>query len=330
MSGRDLARKLVEEFPDATSTSLARRLYNENKERFPTLNAALLAVRYVRGNQGAKHRKLAKAPRENGEAGFIPACPPSSADPWKPYVIDLPCRALVLSDAHFPYHEPKVLEAAVAWAKQHFNPGMIFLNGDWLDFYAISRWDKDPKRRNFPAEIEKCKQSLAWIAECFPGIPIKFKKGNHEERWDKFIWNKAPELWGLKACTLEKILGTKKLGIKMIGDQRVVMFGNLPVLHGHELPKGLTNPVNQSRGAFLRTIHSTLTAHGHRSSSHSEPDMFGKSTASWSQGCLCNRNPEYARINKWNWGFATIEADKDKTYNVENYQIFDDGKVRSV
>jgi hypothetical protein len=47
----------------------------------------------------------------------------------------------------------------------------------------------------------------------------------------------------------------------------------------------------------------------------------------WSQGCLCDLHPEYARTNKWNHGFAVIETAANREFEVLNYRV-QDGKVR--
>ena len=39
--------------------------------------------------------------------------------------------------------------------------------------------------------------------------------------------------------------------------------------------------------------------------------------------------PEYARVNKWNHGFATVEVAADGNFNVENYRISKKGEIRS-
>jgi hypothetical protein len=164
----------------------------------------------------------------------------------------------------------------------------------------------------------------------FPKARMVFKKGNHCERWDKYIWLKAPELWDLPACRLENILHADKYGIEFVGDQRPVMAGSLPIFHGHELPKGISSPVNPARGAFMRTLHTVLIGHLHRSSTHAEPDMWNSETTCWSQGCLCDRNPEYARINKWTHGYAVVDVDKSGDFNLHNFKIAAGGKVRTV
>jgi len=114
-----------------------------------------------------------------------------------------------------------------------------------------------------------------------------------------------------------------------VEDQRPVMAGKLPILHGHELPKGVSAPVNPARGAFMRTLSTVLVGHSHRSSGHAESDMWHDETFCWSTGCLCDLTPEYARINRWNWGFALATVHEDQSFDVENLRITADGKVRS-
>ncbi len=118
-------------------------------------------------------------------------------------------------------------------------------------------------------------------------------------------------------------------GIELVKDQRPIMAAKLPILHGHEKGKGISAPVNQARGAFLRLHHTVLEGHGHRTSGHCEPDMFGAEVFCWSTGCLCDLRPEYARINKWNWGFAIATIHADGSFDVANQRITADGKVRS-
>jgi hypothetical protein len=123
-------------------------------------------------------------------------------------------------------------------------------------------------------------------------------------------------------------LELENLGIEWVDNQRPIMAGALPIFHGHELPKGMTSPVNQARGAFLRMLDTVLVGHGHRSSSHTEPNWQHTETTTWSTGCLCALNPEYARINKWNHGFADVEVAKDGSFSLHNLRVNKSGVVR--
>lgn len=330
----ELARKLCDKYPEQPSRSLAKRLYEDNKLLFTDLEQARRSIRYVRGTLGDSNREKTKIrakgygkKRKAGEGAGL-KCPPSSAEAWEPYQLP-PGFGVSLSDIHLPYHSREAVEAAVAHAEKRQLDWLLF-NGDLADFYSVSRWDKDPKKRNLAKEVEIVREFLDWIRERFPKTKIVYKAGNHEERWDKFIWNKAPELFDIQQCRWDFILGLEQREIDLVVGGRPVMAGRLPIFHGHELPKGLTNPVNQARGAFLRTLSTTLTAHGHRSSTHPEPNIWHNINVSWSQGCLCNRRPEYARINKWNWGFAEIENANDGSFEVDNWRINNDFEVKRV
>jgi len=57
--------------------------------------------------------------------------------------------------------------------------------------------------------------------------------------------------------------------------------------------------------------------------------MFGSETTTWSQGCLCNRSPDYAKFNKWNWGFAFADVANDGSFDLMNYRLSADYEVRT-
>jgi predicted phosphodiesterase len=334
----EVIKRMILDNPDAPTKTLARRLFFAHPKWFRDIENARSSIRYYRGNAGKERRKMAEphgTTRPNGKAGWKPSLPPSLAEPWERYELPCPAKILCLSDVHIPYHDAKAVEAAIAYAKKHVKPNVILLNGDIADFYSVSRWEKNPGKRDLLEELRLVRDFLGWLKLEFPKAKMVYKLGNHEERWDHYIWAKAADLWGMAALRIDQILtrddDNEPLalleGIDFIGDQRPIMAGHLPILHGHELQKGIASPVNPARGAFMRTIHTLLIGHGHRSSSHAEPNMWHEEIVCWSQGCLCDLHPEYARTNKWNHGFAVIETAANREFEVLNYRV-QDGKVR--
>lgn len=332
MAGADaiteMARDLARKHPDAPIKTLARRLMHETGNAL-TINQARLRMARCFGKQGAHSRRRIKPviDRPHRQAGVEYAMPPSKAESWTPYDIGVTGTVGVLSDIHVPYHDETALRVAV----DHLVADKIdalLLNGDFADFYSISRHEKNPRHRNFKAEIEAVRQLLQWLRSTFPRIPIIAKLGNHEERFEKWLWQHAPEISDEPIMGLDNWLGMKPLGITMVGDKRIVMAGKLPVLHGHEKGNGISSPVNQARGAFLRLHHTVLEGHGHRTSTHSEPDMFGRETVCFSTGCLCDLRPAYAVLNKWNHGAALVNVRKAGEFDVVNFRIVG-GKVRT-
>jgi len=325
----EMARRLAKAFPDAPARTLARRLVKETNGAV-TVHQARMRIQRQFGVQGNQHRKKTKpvAPREPRQAGKVYAMPASIAEPWTPFRFDALGAVGILSDVHVPYHSEMAVRAAVEFLKGESLSG-ILLNGDIADFYAISRYTKDPTQRDFKGELDAVRAFLAYLRQEFPEIPIVYKEGNHENRWQSWLWQHAAEISDDPRMSLVAWLDLGKHGIEWVEDQRPVMLGKLPVLHGHELPKGMAAPVNVARGAFLRTLSTVLVGHSHRTSNHAESDMWHSETGCWSTGCLCDLRPDYARINRWNHGFAVATVHKGGAFDVNNYRVMRDGTVRS-
>ena len=324
-SMKAVATRLAKKFPDAPNRSLAKRMMSEAPGK--TLEQCRGAVRYARGNTGKRLAKHATAKRANGKAGTIPVMPPSLAKPWTPFVVKGPARVAVLSDVHIPYHSEVAVQAAVEFAKK-YKPDVLLLNGDIADFYTISRHQKEPKKRDLGKELSYIKTFLQWLRKEFPTQRIIYKEGNHEERWTHWLWNHAPEVSDMKRMKLKNWLGCKALGIEWVTDQRPIMLGKLPVFHGHELPRGMTSPVNPARGVYMRIGDTGLVGHHHRTSGHSEPNWKHDELVCWSVGCLCDMNPEYARTNRWNHGFCVVDVQENGDFSVKNLRITKSGTVR--
>ena len=324
----EMARRLCRENPDHPARGLARRLVKEANGAI-TIEQARKRIGRQFGVMGKLHRKTTKAvaPREPRQAGVEYKMPPSIAESWTPHDLGVTGRIGILSDVHIPYHDERAVAAAVDYLAA-LGLDCLLLNGDICDFYAISRWTKDPTKRDFSGELEACRDFVGWLRQRFPKIPIVYKSGNHEERFQHFIWQHAPELSRDRLTSLQAWLHLDKHDITLIENQRPILAGKLPILHGHELPKGVAAPVNPARGAFMRTLTTVLVGHSHRTSGHAESDMWHDETFCWSTGCLCDLTPEYARINRWNHGFAIATVHDGGEFDVANLRIAD-GKVRS-
>jgi predicted phosphodiesterase len=332
MTADDITRMAIEiirQYPDHPARSLARRLV-EAANGAITLDSARSRIRFQLGQSGVRKRKSGATgfERPSRQPGEGVAMPVSKAAAWEPFDPQLPGLWGVLSDIHVPYHSEVALKAAVEHLKERQIVGLL-LNGDIADFYSISRYVKNPANRDFGDELAQVRQLLKWLRQEFPDAKIIYKQGNHEERYQHWLWQHAAELSLQPEMGLDVWLHCNLLDIRMVGEQLPVLLGKLPVLHGHEKGKGMTAPVNQARGAFLRLHHTVLEGHGHRTSGHCEPDMWGNEVFCWSTGCLADLRPEYARLNKYNHGFATVDVHDDGSFDVQNMRITKDGVVRT-
>lgn len=326
-TGTEIVRDACARWPSLPSLTLARKLIKQHPLIWQTVDAARAAICRRRGRRLNLRRK-------NGGVSQVIACtaprttrhyaplPPSDAKPFVPYRLELPhatTRIAVLGDIHLPYHDTAALTAALDTAEK-FSPHIIFLNGDTLDFHGVSRFEKNPHARNIKGEIDICRDFLDHLAERFPRVRILWKDGNHDERLNKFICAKAPELYDLREITLPHLLNFAGRGIDYITEKRPVYLGKLPVLHGHEWPTPVLGPVNAARGLFLRAKASAMVSHHHQSSEHTEPTVDDGIITTWSLGCLCDLHPQYAVFNKWNHGAANVEVTAS-AYSVKNYRI---------
>ena len=320
-----IIRDYLKRFPDHGNQTIAKAVYKNNPGLWPDAEAVRSQVRKITGSAGKGHGHLAdpKLARNNGVTG-APPMPKSLASNWDSYALTSR-RILVVSDIHIPYHDDSAVESMMRHAAE-LNPDCILLNGDIIDFFSVSKWESNPAFRNIVKEIEGTKAFLAHINARFPKAKLIYKKGNHEERLDFYIWRKCPELWGMPNLKLEHVLELENLKCELVEDQRIIKAGKLSILHGHEFPRGMSSPVNPARGYFMRGHECVLAGHYHRTSEHTEPTMLGRSVTTWSAGCLCGLHPEYARLNKWNHGFAFVELDKDGGFRVQNFRIRN-GKV---
>lgn len=294
---------------------LARILYKENKERFTTLETARAALRRLEGKMGAQTQVVTKVMPERPRNPYN--LPDSEEAIWEAYPIKAK-RVLILSDVHIPYHSIDALTAAFNFAKGE-KPDAILLNGDLLDFFTLSRFVKDPKGRSVAHELAAFRKFFEVVQDTF-GCSVYFKLGNHEERYQHYLWMKAGELEGVEEFDLTNIIKSRAEGIEVIKDKRIIKLGGLNVLHGHEFGGSIFSPVNIARGLFLRGKVSAMQGHNHQTSEHTESNMNGEITTTFSLGCLCELNPAYLPINKWNHGFALVDVD-GQDFHVRNYRI---------
>lgn len=310
----DVAKQYREKYGQKMPTlKLARIMHKENSIMFSSVEDARSFLRSIEG-KGWHPKSTDKLPDRPRNPYNLPD---SDEKEWLPYLIDKG-RVLVLSDIHIPYHSTNALTLCLNYAKDQ-KPDIVFLNGDILDFYQLSRYIRDPKARSFADELRAFKRFFEALQTIF-GARIIYKLGNHEERYDHFLYMKAHELDGVEEFSLENILKARAEGITIIKDKRIVMMGDLCVLHGHEFGGSFFSPVNVARGLFLRGKVSALQGHSHQTSEHTEQNMRGEITTTFSTGCLCNLTPQWLPINKWNHGFAIVDV-SGRDFLVRNHRI---------
>lgn len=323
--------------PDVPTKTLARALYAEHPLLFKSVEDARKSLRYIEGKSGEQNRKYSvykelyiEEPRSLNPYHL----PKGDEHNYTPHVIEGPARILGLFDVHVPYHSSEALTCAIDFGVAH-NADILLIGGDFIDFYGLSRFAKDPDKRNATQEILMAVDVLKALYAALKPKKVIYKMGNHDERFEHYLWQKyaeIPQLTQLEefsSITLENVL-KKRLGkdfpIEFVGDKRIIKAGNLNITHGHEFPSGISSPVNIARGLYLRAKANAMCGHSHKTSLHVEQNMNDEMITTWSVGALCDLHPLYMPINSWNHGVCLITLDENGDFYVDNRRI-KNGKI---
>lgn len=327
----DTAREALKDevFKKYPRLKQARILYRDNPLLYKDVEKARSTLRYLAGKRGAASLKCLGSKNDLIEIEHRPMNPynlPASEETvCEPFVIKGHKRIGILSDIHVPYHSISSLTIAITHLKKQKIDALL-LNGDTIDCHRLSKYVKDPTKRDFKGELDTFKALFEIFEKQFK-CKIYFKTGNHEERYQAFLNEKAAELKGVEEFEFENIIKARARGIEIIGDQRVMRLNSLNGIHGHEYKGGISAPVNVARGLYLRGKVSAFQGHNHQSSTHTESDMNGKVTTTYSLGCLSELHPSYMPLNKWNHGFAVVDLDDNgENFEFRNHTIIK-GKV---
>jgi len=327
MQLKEIVAGYLDRFPETPSLTLAKKIYAENVEVFLSVESARSAIRHLRGQCGRDHRKHVSTQEYITPPGNF--CPFETLpeglkylDEWEPFTVYGVKKPLILADLHIPYHDRTALVTALTHGLNEGADAIVFL-GDLLDFFSLSFWEKDPRKRNFKRERDIYRRVMETIRAHFPDKRMILKIGNHEERYLRYMQVKAPELLDLEEFDIDSIVCAKEFALEVVGDKRILKIGHLNLIHGHEFGRSIFSPVNPARGLYMRGKATAIAAHNHQTSEHTEPDMDGKVTACWSLGCLCDLRPEYMPINRWNYGFGIVDVRGDGNFVVHNHRIID-------
>jgi hypothetical protein len=311
----------VRRFKNLPTRTIARYILENHGDLWDgSLEKIRSAVRTRRGTNGEEIRR--------GVPLLIPGEHIKLPQTWKkdrePHHLS-PGLWLFLPDIHVPFHDITAVESAVSYGKSQKVDGIVF-PGDAQDCASISFWVSQ-RKRNFDREVEIFVDFLDFIQCEFPEQKKVYLPGNHEYRLPRMYQTKVPDLMGLPLLAMDAVLNLEGRGYEFLEYSQLIVAGELPILHGHELG-GVSTTVNPARGLMLKTKSFSMCAHFHRTSEHSDRSIRNKLLTTWSMGCLCDLSPDYYPYgNNWNWGFALVNVEKDGNFEVENKRILPNGKV---
>lgn len=326
MTKADIARKYRNEYGmDMPTLKLARIMYKYENLNFKNVEDARDVLRGIEGKKKqARYSETHKFPERPKNPYNLPE---SYQEKREPLRLPTTCNnILLISDLHIPYHDIDAVTIALEYGIKH-EINTIVINGDLLDFCRISKFETDFSKRSVKQEFDAAKQFLRVLRQLFPTQNIYWIKGNHDLRYERYLFQKASEIWDDPYFKLEERLQLNEERVQLIDDRVLVKAGKLAITHGHHIFKGIFTPVSPARGAYMKAKQNVIVGHLHRSSFHPEVDMEGKVVAAWSVAALCQLKPDYSPlVSNSQHGFAHILVEKDGNFSVKNYIIID-GKL---
>ena len=210
-------------------------------------------------------------------------------------------KVLFIPDTHIPYNDRSAWKILIKSIK-HFQPEILVTLGDFADCFSVSKHDKSPERKILlHKEIDAVRDHL----EQLEWLEIKRKiyvAGNHEYRLERYITQKAPELFGL--VDIPTLLKLHENGWEYVEYKNHICIGNLAVSHDYG-SAGQT----AHRTAAQRLGVPVVIGHTHRAASITRKGFHGKHSQSAMFGWLGDASKiDYmhqamARTN-WSLGFG--------------------------
>ena len=236
-------------------------------------------------------------------------------------------RVVVISDMQIPYHDPKIIGsphkkmALIERFIREYQPDTIVIDGDGIDCYSLSTFDKNPHR------IFKTKDELAMAGNMLdmfhklcPNAVIIWLDGNHEYR----LWRTYMELCAKDVKVLE-VLGAAGIttldtsNLLHLADRGVqyqpysghLNFLSFIITHGDIVR---SNSSYTARGMYEKWHSSGASGHTHRLGCYHFTDGTGRTHAWYELGSLCLNTLEYVSNPNWQQGFGYGQVLRNKLH----------------
>lgn len=206
---------------------------------------------------------------------------------------------VVVSDLQYPFlDEPwwNTMERFIRATK----PDVLFFNGDVIDAFEISDFDKRPNR------LWNLDDEERWVREMLQRVgrwakTIYWVDGNHEDRMRRTIWKNA-EGFEHHVSDLAEALKLDELTAGFVPYRKHIEYLGFVVTHGHIVRKW---SAYSARAHWEAYQSSGCNGHTHRIGSFSRTDMHGKTQTWYELGCQCRIDMEYGTqaMRDWQHGF---------------------------
>lgn len=170
-------------------------------------------------------------------------------------------RALIIPDCHIPFEDKKAYELMLKCADD-VQPDEVVILGDYADFFNVTAHPKELDiSTDLIDEVDAVQARLMELRAMFPKAKIVYIQGNHEFRLERYIRDKARELFGV--VTIDTLLNLKALNIHHVPygpNQKYHVLGS-KLIARHEPISGGTHVAH---GTVVKALSSVIFGHTHR------------------------------------------------------------------
>lgn len=220
-------------------------------------------------------------------------------------------------DCHSPFHSRRSINLALK-VFRWWKPDVLVCMGDVADFFAVSRFEKDPlKDRGLKHELATVNK----ILDEFDVIASRkvFLCGNHEDRLNRYLLRNAPALTEL--LTVQELLRLEERGWEWYPYQEPCYMGKLGLVH--DLGYAGKTALRQTIDAHPSNL---IMGHSHRQESLTRGNLRREVMTISSFGWLGDpREIDYLPSVKvkqdWTHGFGMIYMEEDGTPHINSVAI---------
>lgn len=202
----------------------------------------------------------------------------------------------------------RVVQALVKDAQ----PDILIHNGDLVDCWQISDFDKDPHRKgSLQDDLDESTSILRRFRQLAPKAACYLLEGNHEDRLRRLLWrmnDRQRELVRLRAfqgaiswpSLLD--LGDDWTFVPTHGQAKTRILPKLIVKHGTVVRRW---SAQTAKAEWERYGKSGTSGHTHRLGLFYTNDFNGAHV--WAEtGCTCALNPDYVMDPNWQQGCIVV------------------------
>lgn len=203
-----------------------------------------------------------------------------------------PRMVVFASDFHVPHHD-KTLFAGWRQFLKDTCPDEVILGGDVLDLGSMSGHG-DADQHLLMDELAAGNDFLDEVDSAAPAAQKTFLHGNHCDRVDRFLAERAPSLKGIVDLTERLRLTERGYSVHKYGE--VVFRGSLGFTHGFYCGEGHAAVHARRFGANL------VYGHTHRPQTYTTGIAGDKVRGAFGQGCMCpTKNVPYIKGRPSGW-----------------------------